>query len=262
MRINDFAMLFIQLIRLFRICIFFSTKYKPLNYLWHFDVRSLTQNLVLLPAEMKKSKSKYYVVWEGHQKGIFDSWDKCRKQVEGYAAAKYKGFSSLDEAKAAAASNPWNFIGKSEKTTPSPEALKLYGKPLKQALCVDAACSGNPGILEYRGVDLASGREIFHRGPFQNGTNNIGEFLAIVTGLAYLKKNNLNLPIYSDSRNAISWVKAKRAATKLTPDTSNKPLFELIDKAVEWLHNNRTDIQILKWETKAWGEIPADFGRK
>jgi ribonuclease HI len=117
-------------------------------------------------------------------------------------------------------------------------------------------------VLEYRGVNLATGQEIFRRGPFPQGTNNIGEFLAIVTGLAYLKQNNLKLPIYSDSRNAIAWVKAKKAATKLSPNEKNKELFELIDRALTWLHDNRTDTQILKWETKAWGEIPADFGRK
>jgi len=211
---------------------------------------------------MKKAKNKYYVVWEGHQTGIFDTWEKCKKQVDGYTAAKYKGFTSIEEAKAAMVNSPWNYFGKTEKAPVSSEMRKLYGEPLQQAICVDAACSGNPGVLEYRGVNLSTGQEIFRRGPFRQGTNNIGEFLAIVTGLAYLKQNNLSLPIYSDSRNAITWVKAKRVGTKLVPTEKNKELFDLINRAVEWLHNNRTDTRILKWETKAWGEIPADFGRK
>ncbi len=211
---------------------------------------------------MKKTKNKYYVVWEGHQTGIFDSWDKCKKQVDGYAAARYKSFATLEEAKSAMVGSPWSYFGKAEKAPASSELRKLYGEPLKQAICVDAACSGNPGVLEYRGVSLINGQEIFHRGPFPQGTNNIGEFLAIVTGLAYLKQNNLSLPIYSDSRNAIAWVKTKKAGTRLTKNDKNKELFDLIDRATEWLHNNRTDTQILKWETKAWGEIPADFGRK
>lgn len=211
---------------------------------------------------MKKAKSKYYVVWEGHQTGIFDSWDKCKKQVEGYAAAKYKGFASLEEARQALGSSPWSYFGKTEKVTPNAELRKKYGEPLQKAICVDAACSGNPGLLEYRGVDMASGQEIFHRGPFPQGTNNIGEFLAIVTGLAYLKQNNLALPIYSDSRNAIAWVKAKKVGTKLQPNAVNKELFDLIDRALLWLHNNGNSARILKWETKIWGEIPADFGRK
>lgn len=211
---------------------------------------------------MSKQKSKYYVVWEGHQTGIFDSWDKCKKQVDGYTAAKYKGFVTLEEAKSALGSNAWNYIGKGVKASATKTLDKTLGEPLKQAICVDAACSGNPGALEYRGVNMVTGQEIFHRGPFPEGTNNIGEFLAIVTGLAYLKQNGLSLPLYSDSRNAISWVQQKSAKTKLPRNTKNKELFDLIDRAEEWLNNNSYDTRILKWETKAWGEIPADFGRK
>lgn len=211
---------------------------------------------------MKKKKSKYYVVWEGHQTGIFDTWDKCKKQVDGYVAAKYKSFESPEEAKKAFGSNAWNYLGKNVKTSASSELRKQYGEPLKNAICVDAACSGNPGILEYRGVNMVTGQEIFHRGPFPEGTNNIGEFLAIVTGMAWLKKNNISLPLYSDSRNAILWIAQKKAKTKLPRNAINKDLFDLIDCAEEWLHNNSFDTKILKWETKAWGEIPADFGRK
>jgi len=211
---------------------------------------------------MKKPKSKYYVVWEGHQVGIFDTWDKCKKQVDGYIAAKYKGFSTLEEAKKAFGSNAWNYLGKAVKAPSNNDLRKLYGDPLKQAICVDAACSGNPGILEYRGVNMVTGQEIFRRGPFPQGTNNIGEFLAIVTGLAWLKQNNLSLPLYSDSRNAILWIKQKQAKTKLIQNAKNNELFDLVDRAEEWLHNNSYHTRILKWETKAWGEIPADFGRK
>jgi ribonuclease HI len=211
---------------------------------------------------MKKPKSKYYVVWEGHQTGIYDSWDKCKKQVDGYAAAKYKGFTSLEEAKSAFGSNAWNYIGKAAKAPLHNKPGSESGAPLKQAICVDAACSGNPGKLEYRGVNMVTGQEIFHRGPFPQGTNNIGEFLAIVTGLVFLKQNELSLPLYSDSRNAIAWVRDKKPATKLKPNAKNKELFDLLDRAVEWLQNNTYDTRILKWETKAWGEIPADFGRK
>lgn len=211
---------------------------------------------------MKKPKNNYYVVWEGHQTGIFDSWDKCKKQVDGYAAAKYKGFTTLDEAKTAFGSSVWNYYGKSDKAPVNSALRKLYGEPLQQAICVDAACSGNPGVLEYRGVNMITGQEIFHRGPFPQGTTNIGEFLAIVTGLAWLQQNKISLPLYSDSRNAILWVKQRRVNTQLPRTAKNKELFDLLDRAVEWLHNNRVDTKILKWETKAWGEIPADFGRK
>jgi ribonuclease HI len=135
-------------------------------------------------------------------------------------------------------------------------------KIIRESLAVDAACSGNPGLMEYRGVQVADNREVFHVGPFEEGTNNIGEFLAIVHALALLKKRNQNIPVYSDSVNAIKWIAKKKCNTKLAKSARNRDLFELIARAEAWLQNNSYQNQILKWETKLWGEIPADFGRK
>ena len=132
---------------------------------------------------------------------------------------------------------------------------------LENSLAVDAACSGNPGQMEYRGVYVASRQQIFHFGPLY-GTNNIGEFLAIVHGLALLKQKNIQLPIYSDSVNAIGWVKKKQCKTKLERNEKTEELFKLIERAEKWLAQNTYTTQILKWDTKKWGEIPADFGRK
>ena len=129
---------------------------------------------------------------------------------------------------------------------------------IADSLSVDAACSGNPGKMEYRGV---TGQEIFHFGPVY-GTNNNGEFLAIVHGLALLKQKNLNMPIYSDSRNAILWIKQKKCKTKLAPNAANAPIFDLIARAERWLHTHVYANAIIKWDTEKWGEIPADFGRK
>ena len=127
---------------------------------------------------------------------------------------------------------------------------------------MDAACSGNPGKMEYRGVLTHNKKQLFIKGPYQNGTNNIGEFLALVHGLGYLKQKNLVYPIYSDSKTAISWVKKGQCRTNLQITTENKLLFDLVKRAENWLKENTYNTQILKWETKIWGEIPADFGRK
>lgn len=141
----------------------------------------------------------------------------------------------------------------------------LFGRGMGEAplyaLAVDAACSGNPGPMEYRGVYLGDGKEIFHFGPV-HGTNNIGEFLAIVHALALLDKQGLKMPIYSDSRTAISWVRKKCCKTQLERTTETEQLFQLIERAETWLKNHRVTIPIIKWETDQWGEIPADFGRK
>ena len=70
------------------------------------------------------------------------------------------------------------------------------------------------------------------------------------------------MPIYSDSANAISWVRQKKCKTKLPRTPETEELFLLIERAEKWLQGNTYTTRIPKWETKEWGEIPVDFGRK
>lgn len=136
-------------------------------------------------------------------------------------------------------------------------------KPILPSLAVDAACSGNPGIMEYQGVKTATGERIFYQGPFPASSNNIGEFLALVHGISLLKKKGFTeIPIYSDSVTAMAWVRKKKALTKIERIPENEEVFRLIERAENWLRKNTYSNPILKWETKLWGEIPADFGRK
>ncbi|AUP79618.1 ribonuclease H1 domain-containing protein [Flavivirga eckloniae] len=213
---------------------------------------------------MSKKKKKYYTVWKGHRTGVFESWNDCKAQIKDFQGAQYKSFSTFDAAKKAFKGNYKDYIGKSSKfkSELSKEQLKKIGQPNYNSISVDAASSGNPGKMEYRGVDTKTKKQLFIQGPFEEGTNNIGEFLAIVHGLALLKKNKSDRILYTDSRTAISWVKKKSCNTKLERTDKNKALFELIDRAIDWLKNNSYKTVIVKWETKAWGEIPADFGRK
>ena len=209
------------------------------------------------------AKKKFYVVWEGHKKGVFTSWNVCKKHIENFSGAQYKAFSSKDEAEKAFKGNYNDYKGKdTKKPVISAEELKLIGKPVFPSLSVDAACAGNPGKMEYRGVDSETKRQLFIQGPFEKGTNNIGEFLALVHGLGFLKQREFKYPIYSDSKIAISWVKTGQCRTNLPISSENTHLFDLIKRAEKWLKENKYTTQILKWETKAWGEIPADFGRK
>ena len=220
----------------------------------------------------RMKKSKYYVVWDGFAPGVYDSWEECQLPVEGYKGAKYKAFDSQEDAIEAFRGRAEEHIGllrgisdhcKGSNATPK-QKIPATASPaiIRDSLAVDAACSGNPGTMEYRGVYVATGQEIFRLKPMQQGTNNIGEFLAIVHGLAYLKQHNSHIPIYSDSRNAILWVKHKQCKTRLQRTAVNAPIFDLIARAEAWLRNNTYSNPIIKWETETWGEIPADFGRK
>jgi ribonuclease HI len=203
-------------------------------------------------------RQKYYVVWKGRKKGIFTSWAECELQVKGFVGARYKSFETRIEAEAA-------FKGGYDQYAGRPSTLGKWKnakiKPILPSLCVDAACSGSPGSLEYQGVETENGTRIFHAGPFADGTNNVGEFLAIVRAMEHLSKHNLDWPIYSDSENAISWVKAKKCNTKLAHLPSNRMLFELISRAEKALMIPEPH-KVIKWDTDDWGENPADFGRK
>jgi len=212
----------------------------------------------------KKKKKKYYTVWKGHKTGVFETWNDCKAQVKDYQGAVYKSFDTFDAAKKALNSNYKDFIGKKKgfKSELSETQLKKIGLPNYNSISVDAASSGNPGIMEYRGVDTKSKKQLFIQGPFPEGTNNIGEFLALVHGLAFLKQHNSDRILYTDSKIAMSWVRKKTCNTKLPRNEKNAKLFELVDRGVKWLNENTYTTTIVKWETKAWGEIPADFGRK
>ncbi|WP_242157152.1 viroplasmin family protein [Aestuariivivens sediminis] len=213
---------------------------------------------------MIKKKKKFYTVWKGHKTGVFESWDDCKAQIKDYRGAIYKAFESFDAAKKALGEDYKNYVGKTAafKSELSEAELNLIGKPNYHSISVDAASSGNPGKMEYRGVDTKTKKQLFYQGPFEEGTNNLGEFLAIVHALALLKKNKSDRLIYTDSKTAMSWVKKKACNTKLERNKANEFLFELVDRAIHWLKHNTYTTKIVKWETKAWGEIPADFGRK
>jgi ribonuclease HI len=182
---------------------------------------------------------------------------------EAYEEAKASDDStSNSSSKSGNSGNSGSSCDTSKPIRPAYNPAKLPAEAIREAIAVDAACSGNPGAMEYRGVYLADGKEIFHYGPV-HGTNNIGEFLAIVHGLALLKQKGLdNMPIYSDSVNAQLWVRKHHCKTTLVRNEQTEKLYQMIERAEAWLRKNTYRNPIIKWQTDKWGEIPADFGRK
>ena len=209
---------------------------------------------------MSKQKPKYYVVWQGRKPGIYLTWEECKMQVHGVEGSRYKSFPTMEEAQKAFESGAPAIEYSRSRSTTQPRCYT--DEIIQDAYAVDAACSGNPGMMEYRGVDVKSGMQLFHYGPVM-GTNNIGEFLAIVHALALQKQRGTAFPIYSDSRNALLWIKARKCRTKLALTDKTAKVHELIARAERWLQtNDYSNFKILKWHTDRWGEIPADFGRK
>lgn len=205
------------------------------------------------------AKKKFYVVWLGHNTGVFKTWDECKLNTAGYPGAKYKSFPTLEQATEAYHSGPQTTPKSTKKiATPSTAGIEDI---IWESLSVDAACSGNPGVMEYQGVHTKT-REVWFHAKYELGTNNIGEYLAIVHGLAELKKRNINIPIYTDSKTALSWVRNKKCKSKLVRNAKTQKLFTVVERAERWIKANTWTTELLKWETENWGEIPADFGRK
>ncbi|SEO34194.1 ribonuclease H [Paenibacillus sp. OV219] len=224
------------------------------------------------------AKQKFYVVWLGRKPGVYTSWADCQLQTNGFDDAKFKSYESraaADEAYQGGWKKHWgqgsagassggggNSGGKSsfyKRKSPSAEEI---GEIDYNSISVDVGTNGNPGPVEYKGVDTQTGEVIFAVGPISKGTNNLGEFLAIVHGLAHLKKLGSNKTVYSDSVNALKWVREKAVSSTLVRDDSTTEIWLMVDRAIRWLQTNTYSNKVLKWHTKQWGEIKADYGRK
>lgn len=212
------------------------------------------------------ARRKFYVVWQGLSPGIYDSWEECQAQVEGFHGAKYKAFPSIEEATAAfrgSYEDQASLLIALASRKPEITDFSTFPEIRTDAIAVDGACSGVPGPMEYRGVEVATGRELFRVGPIAGGTNNIAEYLGLVHALALLdKQGDYTTPIYSDSRTALAWLRNRRSKTSLTPSPENALVFQLLERANRWVATHALRNPVLKWQTEVWGEIPADFGRK
>ncbi|MFD1773045.1 ribonuclease H [Paenibacillus rhizophilus] len=221
------------------------------------------------------AKQKYYVVWEGRKPGVYATWADCKQQTDQFTGAKYKSYeskSAAEEAFRVGWKGNWGQTG-TGKGSPGAGAQGGYSakrsvtpthaEPIDyDSISVDVGTRGNPGPVEYKGVDTRTGEVIFSCGPISKGTNNLGEFLAIVHALALLQKEGSGKTVYSDSVNAMKWVREKKVSTTLPRDHTTEEIWELIDRAVNWLQTHTYDNKVLKWQTRLWGEIKADYGRK
>jgi len=229
------------------------------------------------------AKQKYYVVWVGNQPGIYTSWNECQAQVNGFEGAKFKAFLTKGEAELAyqqgwkgnwgngSSSQGSGGSSSSSKSNKNKASKSGSGNSSSSAsddeidyhtISVDVGTAGNPGPIEYKGVDTATGEVLFSVGPIPNGTNNLGEYLAIVHALAYIAQTGDTRNIYSDSMTAMKWVKQKSPNTTLPRNASTSEIWSLVDRATNWLQNNSYRTKIMKWQTDRWGEIKADYGRK
>ena len=205
--------------------------------------------------------------------GVYDDLQDALEQVDDFPGASFKSYTSAAAAAEAFRQGTARAEGRELGgllLDAQRQNMPADGKPDYMSnpeidlngWAVDAACAGNPGKMEYRGVELMSGREIFHVGPFEQSTNNIGEFLAIVHALSLMYSRGEKHTIYSDSVTGMAWVRNRKVKTQLARNPKTEKSFQLMERALSWLNSHSYDVKIRKWDTDRWGEIPADFGRK
>lgn len=206
------------------------------------------------------AKQKFYAVHKGNQPGVYTTWAECQAQTKGFKGAKFKAFATENEAKHAVEHGWDSSVPAPKDETPAETVNAAY---IKDSLSVDAACAGNPGAMEYQCVRTDTNEQVFASPVYSLGTNNIGEFLAIVDALRHLRDiGDTTTPIYSDSVSALSWIRKKSVRTTLEHNNRTDRLWHAVRDAETWLHENEWTNPVLKWNTKEWGESKADYGRK
>lgn len=208
--------------------------------------------------------TQYYGVWIGRKPGVYDNWNDCKAQVDKFSGARYSKLKSTTKEEALLEFNKENnnTIDNSKETIKSTNnVVNTSNKPIENVLTVDGASNGLN--CEFQAVWYPSGEVAFKSKQYQGGTNNIAEFLGLVLAIKHLEKNNLPLSVYTDSVTAMAWLRDKKAnTTAKTTGKATEELDKLINQAETYLKEKERKINIMKWETKSWGQIPADYGRK
>lgn len=169
---------------------------------------------------------KFYVVWQGRKTGIFNDWSTCKHQIEKYSGAKYKSFSTLDEAKSAFSGSPFsNSTTKSAngitengaKKRSTSNGVKTYTAKEIDAMGIDTkiytdgGCEPNPGkagsgIAVYRNEKID---ELWY-GLFNSyGTNNTAELNALHYAMRiadHESKQGKSIAIFCDSKYSIQCI--------------------------------------------------------
>lgn len=210
----------------------------------------------------------FYGVWVGRSPGVYDNWNACKAQTDKFPAAKFRKLKSTDYKQALAEFNAENIspvtISQTNTSSKSKPVLDCGSLPENDILTVDGASNGHN--CEFRAVWFPSNKEVFASKVYDGGTNNIAEFLGLVFALKHLMEKKLPLKVYSDSVTAMAWFRNMKANTTAhQTGKATQELTNLIEGAEKFLQNNRdvlSNAQVLKWDTKNWGEIAADYGRK
>jgi viroplasmin and RNaseH domain-containing protein len=146
---------------------------------------------------------KYYAVKQGFNIGIYTKWDECKKQVEGYSGAMYKGFPTLEEAKA--------FLGENDKLTKSTTTDVNSVLESEAIAYVDGSYDDTLKAFSYGVVIFHNEKEHFFAEKFNTPElldmrNVAGEIKGAEKAMQYCVDNRIkSLDLYYDYEGIAKW---------------------------------------------------------
>lgn len=165
--------------------------------------------------------AKYYAVKSGRTTGIFRSWGECEAQVKGFANARYKSFTTLEQAQAYLKEDSEASFGAELKT-------KVFGdKVLEQKALDDKAIAYVDGSFNQSTQEYGSGAVLFYqdsRFAFSKAGNDsklvsmrnvAGEIIAATAVIGYCLSHKIPaLDIYYDYEGIRAWALGEWKANK------------------------------------------------
>ena len=191
-----------------------------------------------------KTNKPYYVVWQGHRPGVYDTWTECKAQITGFDRPQYKKFSTRYQA-----------FHAYQKGSSYRENLRASDLPVfeKKSILINASTDTQRNLTSYYGLYLNSNRRMFSN-TISSADKRIGLFLAAVKALSILHKHRTLLPVYTESLEIISAVKDKRFVA-LNPQAESAKVNLYVRVALAWLEKHPPP-PLLHWNAAYWGELP------
>ena len=199
---------------------------------------------------------KIYLVETGpDQIKSFDNWPQCQKFVHGKPYPFGSG--TTHEEAMAKLERSRNYKGNYDSAAPrGKKKAPVAAGPLPTVgITSDCGTHGNPGPCEYQVTDL-KGRRLLHK-HLGVHTNNYAELSGIEAMIDYAIEHG-ETKLWTDSQIAIGWI----ASGRLGPTVREPDLIMAIINRVRAKLKAHPELELLKWHTKGWGQIPSDFGRK
>ena len=175
------------------------------------------------------SKKKYYAVKAGHKPGIYETWDECKKNVDGYPGAQYKSFKTLKEAEDFLVTG---YVYKERDTRTLEEVLEARAQEEKEDGSASEAVAYVDGSFNSETEEYSYGMVIYHGGnvfedsmcfnnPDMVSLRNIaGEIEGSMHAISYCLEHGIkSVDIYYDYIGIEKWAKGEwKTNTKGTTD--------------------------------------------